>query len=159
MKVASKTVQSEPTQIDWARLAAYIDGEGTVYINREKPRKADWSPRHFLCVMVTNTDSRLINWLVERFGGTVYSVPCNLGKKPIYRWQLNERLAAHVLRNCLSFMIMKREQAEVGVAFSDLKKRTSFRRIKVPESVIVARDAAAQRIKDLNGKVYTMPAA
>jgi len=120
------------SEIDIARLAAYIDGEGTIYINKTKKLYGRMkNPQYSLSLVISNTDPRLMSWLKKTFDGCVYGVKyercSHLGKKPIMRWQLNERLALTVLTRCLPFMIMKREQAQIGVEFMSLKRDRKIR--------------------------------
>ena len=55
------------TDVDWARLAAFIDGEGTIFIQRAGARGP-----HCLVVIVSNTSPLLTAWLETTFGGNVY---------------------------------------------------------------------------------------
>jgi len=132
------------SEIDKARLAAYIDGEGTIYINvatglhgRHK------TPQYRLSVVISNTDHRLMNWLKSTFDGSVYYVKYekskHLGKKPIMRWQMNERMAETLLKACLPYMIMKKAQAEVGLSFMSLKLSREI------------------RVRDGRGRIIQMP--
>lgn len=145
--------------IDWARLAAYIDGEGTIYINKQKARKEGWSPRYFLCVVVTNTNALLMNWLKETFFGSVYFVRNGhspLSKRLLMRWQLNERQAQTALEHCLPFFVMKREQAEIGLAFMKLRDENSQGRRKVLQSVLDLRESFRLQIQGANSKTHVV---
>lgn len=144
----------QPKQIDWARLAAYIDGEGTIYINRQNPAKSTRSVRHFLSVVVTSSSGTLMRWLRGTFTGTIYSVaPNHWGKKPVFRWQLNERTAEWVLTNCVSYLLIKREQAEIGLAFRKSKGDHRYGAgVKLEAGVLADRDEFSQKIRDLNSR-------
>lgn len=130
------------SEIDKARLAAYIDSEGTIYINvAAKLSGRMLNSQYRLSLVITNTDHRLMDWLKRTFDGSVYYVKyekCkHLGKKPIMRWQVNERMAEVILKACAPHMIMKRPQAEVGLSFMSLKRTR----------VIVQRDARGRLIQ------------
>ena len=137
--------------VDWARLAAFIDGEGTISINESgKPRKAHWTPRISLQVMVTGTSVALMNWLQSTFGGTVYSVKANgFGKRPIWRWQLNEKQAESILSRCRSFIIIKKEQANVALEFRALKS-LGVRGKVVDQAIVEKRKQYASKIREFN---------
>ena len=65
----------EPTEMDYARLAAYIDGEGciTICVAHGNSHGRPWPNESlYLNVSVHNTDPRLIDWCAERWGGRVY---------------------------------------------------------------------------------------
>ena len=112
---------------DKARLAAFIDGEGTIYINvSSRLRGRAKSPQYNLSVTITGTTPIFMNWLKQTFDGSLYFVKYekskHLGKRQIIRWQVNGRMANTVLSNVVQYMIIKRPQAEVGLAFLNLMK-------------------------------------
>jgi len=120
-----------PSPIDWARMAAYIDGEGSVLINTQKRGNAR-AVGFYLRVTVANTDVRLPAWLKETFGGTynladteAYYAKRNW--KPAYHWGTSAHRAAWILYNCLPYFIMKREQAELGITLQENLSRYRFR--------------------------------
>ena len=137
-------------EIEWAKLAAFIDGEGCIYINCQKSKQLAVSPRHFLSVVITNTGTPLMVWLKSTFGGSVFAVRSSskLSKKPLYRWQVNEVLAECILQRCLPYFTLKRAQAEVGLAFRALKKAGRARRSMV--ETLVERQAFAATMSALN---------
>jgi hypothetical protein len=109
----------KPTQIDWARLAAYIDGEGCIDIHLSNPKKHTRpTPNLYLRVAVVNTDPRLLAWCVENFGGSVSCRALKGKYKPLFRWDTGSRMAASIIKNCYPFLIIKREQAEIAMAFA-----------------------------------------
>ncbi len=111
---------SKVSQIDWARLAAYIDGEGCITIKsvhgaREASRRV-----MYVDINVTNTDVRLTAWLQQTFGGSVYLNHGNRGNvkwAPAAAWNVASKYAAEILANCLPYFIIKRDQADVALAF------------------------------------------
>jgi hypothetical protein len=109
------------SQIDWARLAAYIDGEGCILIAKRQCK--DWPrPYLYLDVRVTGTDPRLIEWCKDNFGGSVHTSQHHHSNPkgnwaPCFYWVVGCRQANHILENCLPYFIIKREQAEVALAF------------------------------------------
>lgn len=113
----------EPSQVDWARLAAFIDGEGHIRIHEhytKHARKHGWGPTLYVYLTIDNTDIRLVNWLRETFGGCV-----NLNRefkpskawKTCFKWTVSSRFAAMLLESCLPYFVMKREQAEIALQF------------------------------------------
>ena len=59
---------SQISQIDWARLAAYIDGEGCISIKSVAGYNAAARRVFYIDLAVTNTDVRLLSWLRSIFG-------------------------------------------------------------------------------------------
>jgi hypothetical protein len=110
-----------PTELDWAKLAAYIDGEGAILLNRfhvkHRNRKSMW-----LRVTVVNTDPRLPKWIFETFGVgrfTFADRKREQNHKQTFRWQASCKEAEWILRGCLEHFIIKREHAEIAIAFQE----------------------------------------
>ena len=110
-------MKSSPTEVDWARLAVLIDGEG--YIGIATAYSKRWARPHlYLDVRVTNTDPRVSEWCVAHFGGKVYTrVSPNKRWSNCFYWAVSCNKAESVLRGCLPFFIVKRDQVEVALAF------------------------------------------
>src|SRR5437660_6122275 len=109
-------------ELEFVRLAAFIDGEGCITIARSPRRGRMAGHAQELVVTVSNTSHLLLDWLVRTFGGT-YTIANGNKTMPVYSWRLNELQREEILRRCLSYFIIKREQAEIGLAFRDLKRR------------------------------------
>src|ERR1700685_398929 len=107
-----------PAPTVWAQMAGYIDGEGSILINTQKRGKSEVCG-FYLRVTVANTDVRLPVWLKENFGGTYKDANSEKyyeGKnwRRCYHWGASAHRAAWVLHNCLPYLVIKREQAELG---------------------------------------------
>ena len=127
MPKANKTT-IVPTHDDWVRLAAYIDGEGYIGILHTKGQRMK-SVRYQLKMEVANTDIRLGAWCKERFGGclSIQKTRKNRPKeRPCYHWIVNSQIAASLLRQCLPYFIIKRDQAEIAIKFQETMKRGNF---------------------------------
>lgn len=105
--------------VDWARLAAYLDGEGTIRIASQKRRGRDYM---WVEVSVHNADPRLIQWCLEHFGGCLQreSKAGPRRKHVIYRWFVTCSVAHEVLLGCLPYFVIKRNQAEIAISFRSL---------------------------------------
>jgi hypothetical protein len=114
---------NEMSEIDLARLAAFVDGEGSLLLE------------HYLCtkrghkrwrttpeVSVSNTDIRLPEWCLRTVGiGAV----CKAGTKgpnwkQAYYWACTGRVAIAVARAIYPYLIIKRQQAEVLMSYECL---------------------------------------
>jgi hypothetical protein len=110
-----KAINPNATQSDWARLAAFIDGEGCINIHTSY--KGSAGSVHRVRIQVANTDARLPHWVIQTFGvGHVY-VNRGTGPRPVYFWEVAGRTAQAILRACLSHFVIKREQAEIALRF------------------------------------------
>lgn len=110
--------EQEPTQIDWARMAAYIDGEGCIAIKLHRS-KSYKRVGLYLQLTITNTDFRLAEGTKASFGGCVHFI----GRKkdqwsPCAKWDVASAHARWILEGCLPYFIIKREQADIALAFS-----------------------------------------
>ncbi|HEV8525223.1 MAG TPA: hypothetical protein VGQ71_12040 [Terriglobales bacterium] len=107
-----------PTKLDWVRLAAYIDGEGSILIT-ERHYKTSPYLGMYIRVVLANTDPRLCLWAQERFGGVFVisqrDKPAH--HKTPYKWHVSCNQAACILERCLPYLLLKREQAEIALAF------------------------------------------
>jgi hypothetical protein len=117
-------VTMEITKQDWIRLAAFIDGEGSIYI---KPLQTKSARYNQLVIHIANTDPRLPCWCQETFGGKVYRCDSNQRlngdqQKIAYSWRIFSKNAENIIRGCLPYFLLKREQAEVALAY-----RATFR--------------------------------
>ncbi len=75
-----------------------------------------------IVMTVTNTDPRLMKWLKDNVGGRVnWTIHRNRpNRRPCFVWTCNETLTIQILKEILPYLVVKREQAEIVLAFSDL---------------------------------------
>jgi len=127
-----------PTEIDWVRLAAFIDGEGMIDIHTHRQFRKDLGRLHetlYVRIIIVNTDPRLALWCKNTFGGTA-----NLDRKsnPKWRnclkWYCSSKKAAEILRGCLPYFLLKREQAELALIFQETVTHSMGRKGHTPET-------------------------
>lgn len=106
-------------ETDWARLAAFIDGEGCIKITSGYDhRRKGIQHRYRFTVEICNTDPRLSQWCKQLWGGViVYRDMKNRRWKNSYSWLVSERRAEAITKRCLPYFVIKREQAEVALAY------------------------------------------
>lgn len=142
-------------QIDWARLAAYIDGEGCICIAAQvhsKPHQGR-GRYDYIKITVTGTDARLAAWLLKNFGGNVQWRDTNAKHnrwKPCFSWNVGSGRAAEVLRACQAYFIIKGRQAEVALAFQATMCRSGLR--GTPDHVLAYRDELKVEMHALNAR-------
>lgn len=115
----------KPTKTDWIRLAAYIDGEGCISTSSVYSKVQKWkSESIYVKVTVHNTDPRLIDWCLDRFGGRIMQVKQSNKKWSTgYTWQVVCQQARAILEQCLPYFLIKREQAEIAIALMRTQRR------------------------------------
>ena len=135
-----------PAQIEWAMMAAYIDGEGSIVM---PPRRGQGRTTVTVSLLlhVANTDIRLPQWCQRIFGGSY----CVANKSEVYRgrnvkdcyhWSTTATRAAWIIYNCLPFFVIKRDQAELAIALQEsiTKRNTEKQRPRLlPEEVVQER--------------------
>lgn len=123
---------SKVSAIDWARLASFIDGEGHIALNENK--MSNGKSYAYLRVIVTNTDPRLIVWLQRTFGGGVTKYrAAKANWSNGFKWTATCRHAEAILNGCLKYFILKRDQADIGLAFQQTVRYHRWN--PTPESV------------------------
>lgn len=101
-----------PTDLAWA--AGIIDGEGCVHILRNKHYVPSVS--YILRVTVVNTDPRMLRKLQDFFGGNIMELaPRDVRHKRQWVWQVNSARAQRVLEQVRPYLVIKGEQADIGL--------------------------------------------
>jgi len=120
---------------DWAYLAGIIDGEGSIALIQRKPGSYFRAARGKYCyqrpensyqcsITISNTDEKMINWIVDTFnGGTSFSRRREGNRKIQYSvgWHGNESVR-WILENTLPFMLTKYDVAVVILDFLSIPK-------------------------------------
>lgn len=110
----SRPITEQPSREDWIRLAAYIDGEGSITIPSGKGSASA------LAVQVYNTDPRLSLWCRFIFGGSIGNQDRRgRRRKTLFRWSVSSSRAEWVVRNCIDFSLIKKEQMAIAIAFRE----------------------------------------
>jgi hypothetical protein len=144
-----------PSEIDWAQLASFIDGEGSILINTQKCGRKNSGL--YLRVTVANTDVRLMEWLKIRFGGTYKDANTKKyyeGKnwKTAYHWGASSNRGAWVLHNCMKYFVLKAEQAQIGIDLQTSLSRNHLDSGKLSDSTREERAILKQRLLVLKRK-------
>ena len=106
-------MQHSWTEAELAYFAGIIDGEGSFVLHKHR------SGYRFACqIQIGNTDVRLMEWIYNRFGGSVNPERrSNLKHKPVYRWVCQADTLDILVGALLPYLVVKREQAEVILAY------------------------------------------
>lgn len=101
---------------DLAYLAGVLDGEGCFNVAR---CRSTYVPR----ILVVNTNEDLVSWLRATFGGDVTrtSVKNKPNWKPRYQWRLSHQKALDLAQRVMSFLRVKRAQANIFAAWADAR--------------------------------------
>lgn len=101
---------------DWARLAAFIDGEGSITIGKQADKRRKRGYRYFITISVYNTNRKLMDWLQKTFGLGVWSRhDGDLKHKKSYKAYATRQQAEVILKNIKPWLIIKGELADVAL--------------------------------------------
>lgn len=112
-------VLDNPQQALNSYVAGIVDGEGCIRIVKCKENRYGNNLYHYrLAVYVTQKDYRIPLLLLKNYGGSFYVHPnyVRRGEK-LYRWYLYSQKAKHFLEVILPYLVLKKEQAELGLEF------------------------------------------
>lgn len=134
------------TYEDIVYAAGFIDGEGTISIWKNKRPENRSGFRYSGVLEVYNSNRKVCEWFRDTFGGFVAQKnPGTDRTKPGYKWSANKRDLLSLLITLEPFLKIKREQAQIVIAFVSLlppHKRT--------ESFQFVYKALHEQTKDLN---------
>jgi len=129
-------------------MAAIIDGEGCVRIQRER----------ILRISVGNTSTKLFKFLNKKIGGELFRLKRGMGKgsqfkrrKPFYSWRIAGDSAHFLLLKILDDLIIKREAAKWALKFKEtFNHGVRYRRGGLPKSVWDRRKLISNKVNSHN---------
>uniref|UniRef100_A0A6M3XPE8 Putative homing endonuclease n=1 Tax=viral metagenome TaxID=1070528 RepID=A0A6M3XPE8_9ZZZZ len=138
------------TGIEKSYLAGIIDGEGSIGICRRLRRNSI----EYRCRMrITNTSEELMNFLEEKFKEQGYYIKIKRSRdyrrKPIYEFELGDRLTIKFLTEVLPYLIIKKKQAENAIKLKETYNGY-VRHKSIPTEVTKIREECYVLQKQLN---------
>ena len=114
------------TIADLAWAAGIIDGEGSIFVMKQKRKDRERDHNYIMRLSVQSTDPYMTKELCKLFpNGAVFTQ--EVDKKPqnsdTLKWQISGRKAAFVLKQILPFMKVKHEQAKLALDFQETTKK------------------------------------
>lgn len=113
--------------------AGIVDGEGTIFISELSARGKRKSPQFRCSVAVGMCDPLVPMLFAGWFGGSLHTYP---GRKPGQRaityWRANNRAAEAFCRLISPYLRLKRQQAELVLAFYDDPRFVFKQRQSIP---------------------------
>ena len=133
------------TKIDLAYTAGIMDGEGCIYIYKEKNNIYE------MRVSVGSTDEWLPMWLKLVYGGTArLKRPASDNWSALWEWCIRTKEAMLFLNLILPYLHLKRPQAEIAIRFESRKKRVG--RAGTCRSLKILDEADAILLKSMHSK-------
>ncbi len=151
------------TEIEFAYLAGFIDGEGCFFIglfNTKSAATGRMNPNYHTLITITNTDKGVIKWIINKFGGTKdnQSRPTRKSKiiRTIYKVCFTGNRLTNLTKRLLPYLIYKRPHAEVM-----LKMRSTFAekrgKVFVSEEKKDFRYSCMRELRTLNTRFHGHP--
>ena len=145
-----RPVGPEDDPADAAWLAALVDGEGHIGIERQKNSMGRTT--HLLVLSIVNTDERLIRRIEEvaRHGDVLvraFNIP---NRKPLWRWRATCDNAAKVLERIGPYLIRKKPHLPIARRFDRTVHRGDRRWSPVLEHELRIREECFEAFRQLN---------
>lgn len=101
-----------------AYLAGFVDGEGCIAIHRNH------NGSFFLTLSASQVNPYPLRLLAYHFTGSVRidKSTSRLGKKRLYTWKVMSDRASNALKALLPFLVVKKDEAGLGIEFQDTVK-------------------------------------
>ena len=113
--------------VEAAYAAGLFDGEGCVHIAPYVKRGRDY---HRLYVILTNTYLPVLKWAQSRWGGYLQQVEATtLRHRVAFHLRFTEGYAEPFLKCILPYLIIKKAQAQIGLAFIAAKSANRHGRL------------------------------
>lgn len=140
-----------------AYFAGIVDGEGCLSITRPNGKHT-----YIPSVIIFNTNSDIIHWVQDNFGGTAYynQYPPSIrkmGGKPVNRWITTMNSCMDIVRLVYPYLIIKKRQADVMLRFAPTIDRNHLpngRWAKLSDENLAIREACYWDMRALNKKGY-----
>jgi len=141
----------DPTQKPcWAWLAGIIDGEGCIDISLgQRKVKGHRTLLHQVRVVIQMTHKPTIQKVRQLTNvGSIRSVPRKPPQRNTWSWKATgARQVSAVLRLCLPWLVTKREEALIALAFAEMLRLSDDRFKTVTPQALAGRQALASAIR------------
>ena len=99
--------------MDLQYAAGFFDGEGCILIGRTA--RSDRTTEYYLYVNVVNTDRSVLEAFQAQWDGRIYQTKGT--HKTCWQWNCSRQGAARFLREVRPYLLVKGEQADLGLAY------------------------------------------
>lgn len=148
-----------PTDLELAWAAGVMDGEGCILVHAQSGRMGrhgvQGAPIHELRVVLVNTNKPMLDRFQSWFGGAITKKKKRgTERRNIAEWRISGQRAAGVLSQLLPYLLVKREEALLGLEFAKtLTPKNSYNAMsgmgapKPPLEVIEWRQAIREELQ------------
>ena len=113
------------TETEKAWLAGIIDGEGSIFIMKQKRKDRERDTNYILRVSVDSTDPYMAPECLKLAGGVKLqqSSDKRINCSDRLKWQMNGNKATKMLEDILPYMRVKHYQAKLAIEFQKTTKK------------------------------------
>ena len=106
-------------KLDIRYLAGLMDGEGCIAIRLRKDMPKNPRNSYMLVVQISMTHEGVISAIKKSAGGAMSEIKWHrrMSNRPAYQWRLYSNAAAEFLEKCLPYLIVKKDEALLGISF------------------------------------------
>jgi len=138
--------------LDYAYVAGFFDGEGSVSIVKSDRSKfrPNPSPMWGLRITISNQHLPILQWMHKEFNGALFTQTS--GKSGVYRLILQTKQAENFLQKIQPWIRVKKGQVELALTFQEIRA-SRFSRYRLTEEEITLYDTIMLAMQTLNHKL------
>jgi hypothetical protein len=144
-------------------MAGILDGEGCLSIGNYSGNRKNGDKHFQTNISISSTDIELIDWIHGTFGGyrgeyspKKHAKNC---RKQVYRWQCSSDRLLHICEITLSYLIIKKRQAEILIkmrgTYNDLHNVKGRQRVQnLPKEILDLRQSLFEELRSIHQRAY-----
>jgi hypothetical protein len=139
--------------VSYEYIAGFFDGEGYIQIAKKSPGGHSRSPYWLACSMA-NTHRGVLDEIQKITGGQViFHKGAKTQHSPHYRLTFYTQHALNFLKAVQPYLVIKREEADLAIAFYEHIKESGFRGrgVKLAEAELLIRHDYYLKMKAMKG--------
>ena len=135
-----------------AYIAGFLDGEGSISVNKMNEVKSFNRIRHRLSASLTNCNKEVLLFVQSLYGGTIHRHRrTDVRHTPCYRWRAEGKTAIKFIKDIYPYLRIKRVHAEIAFEFAKtLRKITSDTRTPISSVILFRRENIYNNLRILN---------
>lgn len=111
----------QPTKLDLAYIAGFIDGEGSIGLYKRTPR-GDHNPEYIVQITIVQVEKEVLEYIKSFFGGCLSKKKIYSDKhRQSYQLKFTHNKAVEFAEQIEPYLIIKREQAKLIKEFRENK--------------------------------------
>jgi hypothetical protein len=145
----------QPTEMDKAYAAGFIDGEGciTVRVSPGTKNHKTWNPSMYASLTISQVDPRPLQWFQQRWGGSIRKLKRRAdGRKDrdAWEWCVVGRTAQSCFEDVRDMLKVKQEPCDNAMRLSILRKARGWGNALTADELAVQGDIR-ERALAING--------